>query len=115
LQVLLKLLGNAVTFSKPGGKVSVGAWQTEDGLFMRITDEGIGMAADDIPRALEAFSQVDNRLARKYQGAGLGLPLARQFMELHGGTLAIDSTPGKGTTVTVTLPRNRLLAARRIA
>jgi len=70
-----------------------------------VTDTGIGMSPEQIPIALAAFGQVDSRLARRYEGTGLGLPLSKAIIELHGGTITIDSTPGKGTCVTVTLPR----------
>jgi len=70
-----------------------------------IIDTGIGMRADEIGIALQPFRQIDNSLARRYEGTGLGLPLARLLTELHGGQLHIDSAPGIGTAVTVTLPR----------
>jgi signal transduction histidine kinase len=73
-----------------------------------IGDTGIGIAAEDIPRALEQFAQVDNRFSRRFEGTGLGLPLSKRLVELHGGALSIESTVGAGTVVTVTLPRERL-------
>jgi signal transduction histidine kinase len=70
-----------------------------------VADTGIGMRREDIPTALEPFRQVDNSLARRYEGTGLGLPLARALTELHGGTLTIESEPRQGTTVSITIPR----------
>ncbi|HTO42079.1 MAG TPA: ATP-binding protein, partial [Rhizomicrobium sp.] len=70
---------------------------------------GIGIAPENIARALERFSQVDGRLARTHDGAGLGLPMAKQFVELHGGSLELTSTPGKGTKVCLSFPPERLV------
>jgi signal transduction histidine kinase len=110
-QILLNLLSNAIKFTPPGGEIEVvGEHDNAGGLLMRVTDTGIGMAPEDIPRALEAFTQVDSALSRKYDGTGLGLPLTKTLVELHGGTLAISSAPGRGTTVTIRLPPDRLLA-----
>ena len=76
---------------------------------LTIADTGIGMSPQDVQVALTPFGQVDNRLERKYEGTGLGLPLAKKFIELHGGALAVESTPSEGTAVTITLPRIRCL------
>src|SRR4051794_25950373 len=73
---------------------------------VNIGDTGIGMAPDEIPVALAPFEQIDNKLARRYQGTGLGLPLAKALVELQGGDLAISSEPGKGTLVRVSLRRH---------
>ena len=78
-------------------------------MLIAVSDTGIGMRAEDIPIALDRFGQIDNRLARRYEGTGLGLPLAKEFVELHGGTLSIESVVGAGTTVTVLLPRARMV------
>jgi signal transduction histidine kinase len=107
-QVLLNLLSNAVKFTPEGGAVRIAAMHGAAGLVVTVADTGIGMAPEDIPTALERFGQVDSRLSRAYEGTGLGLPLAMQLMELHGGTLAIESTVGRGTTVTIVLPAARL-------
>ncbi len=105
-QVLLNLLSNAVKFTEPGGTITVRAAAAPDGAtVIEVADSGIGMSAADIPIALSAFGQIDSRLARRYDGTGLGLPLSKAIVELHGGTIAIDSTPGKGTRLTITLPR----------
>jgi signal transduction histidine kinase len=109
-QILLNLLSNAVKFTPRGGAVRVSAARGDGGLILTVADTGIGMAAEDIPKALERFGQIDSRLSRAYEGAGLGLPLAKQLVELHGGSLAIKSAPGRGTTVTITLPAARICA-----
>ncbi len=103
-QVLLNLLSNAVKFTPEGGTVSLSARTEGDWLEVAVADTGIGMAPEDIPKALTPFVQVDSRLARKYEGTGLGLPLAKSFVEMHGGTLSLTSEPGVGTTVTMKLP-----------
>ena len=108
-QILLNLLGNAVKFTKVNGDVRVRAFRNEHGLIISVSDTGIGMAEKDIPVALERFGQIDSTLARKYEGTGLGLPLAKQLTELHGGTLAIKSVVDVGTTVIVTLPASRIV------
>lgn len=108
-QILINLVSNAVKFTQQGGSVSITAEAVEGGkLAIRVIDTGIGIEPDDIPKALSAFGQVDSALSRKFDGTGLGLPLASSLTELHGGTLELDSTYGKGTTVTVLLPAERV-------
>ncbi len=110
-QVLLNLLANAVTFTPAGGRVWLEASaDRERGFVVTVSDTGIGMAADDIPRALERFGQIDSGLTRQHEGAGLGLPLSKNLVELHGGRLEIESTPGAGTCVTITFPPERIVA-----
>lgn len=110
-QVLINLLSNAVKFTPSGGRVSVCA-ELEDsgGLCITVADSGIGMSAEEIEWAFEHFQQVDNSFSKRFAGIGLGLPLARQFAELHGGTLSIESEPDKGTKVMFRLPANRVIA-----
>ncbi len=110
-QVLLNLLSNAVKFTPKGGTVRVSAFRRGADLAIAVADSGIGIAPHDLKRAFERFSQIDARLSRRYEGIGLGLPLSQRLMELHGGTLDLVSEPGKGTTVTVTFPAERLIAA----
>ena len=106
-QIFLNLLSNAVKFTEPGGTVSLSADMTPGrGVAVRIADTGIGMAKEDLTIALAPFGQIDSRLARRYEGTGLGLPLTSALVELHRGELAIDSEPGVGTVVTVTLARD---------
>ncbi|MFN4282902.1 MAG: MHYT domain-containing protein [Alphaproteobacteria bacterium] len=113
-QILINILANAFKFTEAGGRVSLSAALdagTGDLLFT-VKDSGIGMSADEILLALEPFRQVDSRLSRKYEGTGLGLPLSKHLIELHGGRLEIVSAPGVGTTVTVRFPAARLHATR---
>jgi signal transduction histidine kinase len=116
-QILINLLSNAVKFTPEGGHVWVSSAQENGGLVIAISDTGIGIAPEDIPKTLAPFRQVDSTVRRKQEGTGLGLPLAKQLVELHGGTLAIDSKVNVGTTVTFVLPAERIVAtrARRVA
>ena len=107
-QILFNLLSNAVKFTEQGGEVRMRAFRNADGLVLRVSDTGIGMTADEIPKALERFRQIDSAMNRKYTGTGLGLPLVQHLTDLHGGRLEITSEPGVGTVVTVTLPASRL-------
>ena len=107
-QVLLNVLGNAVKFTPAGGTIRITAARRDAALIIAIVDNGIGIAPHDIPKALERFGQVDNSLARRYEGTGLGLPLSKRLMELHDGALEIDSALGVGTTVTLVFPAHRL-------
>ena len=111
MQVLINLLSNAVKFTPEGGKVTVTAGSTaERGFELLVADTGIGMSEAEIAVALTPFGQNDNVLARKQQGTGLGLPLAKSLMELHCGALAVESAPARGTLVRASLPAERLLA-----
>lgn len=105
-QVMLNLLSNAVKFTPPGGEVKVSAWidAMENAAYVRVQDSGIGIAPKDISRAMAPFGQVDSTLSRKYDGTGLGLPLTYKFVQLLGGTFAIESTVNVGTTITFSLP-----------
>ena len=110
-QILINLLSNAVKFTAAGGHVTLTACTDATGIAIAVSDTGIGMSATDIARALTPFMQVENTLNRRFEGTGLGLPLADSLTRLHGGTLALASEPGKGTTVTITLPASRIIAA----
>jgi signal transduction histidine kinase len=92
--------------------VRIGAALAGGALGIRVADTGIGIAPADLPKVFDSFSQIDSRLARRYEGAGLGLRLTRELVERHGGTIAIESKPGAGTTVTVTLPAARVMEAK---
>ncbi len=112
-QILVNLLSNAIKFTEPGGQVSVSIDSDQTGVVMCVADTGIGIPAAAIDKALEPFGQVESQLSRKYDGSGLGLPLAKRFAELHGGTLTIDSEPGRGTAVTVRFPLSRMIGPAR--
>jgi len=109
-QVLVNLLSNAVKFSNPGEPAVIRARRRDDGgLELSVTDTGIGIAAEDLPKAMTPFVQVDQSMARRYEGMGLGLSISKRLVEAHGGTLRIDSAPGQGTAVTVALPPGRVM------
>jgi signal transduction histidine kinase len=108
-QILLNLLSNAVKFTPRGGTVRLISYVDQQELVVQVADTGIGMAKEDIPRALERFGQLDSDLNRKYEGTGLGLPLTKKLAELHGGRLEIESELCVGTKVTVAFPAERLI------
>ncbi len=105
-QILLNLVANAIKFTETGGGVVIGIGEAANTGTIRLTvsDTGIGMKPADIPAALAPFGQIDGSLARRHDGAGLGLTLSLRLARLLGGELSIESTPGAGTVVTVTLP-----------
>ena len=108
-QVVLNLFSNAIKFSEPGGVVGLKAELVADGLRVIVSDSGIGMDPKDIPRAFEPFEQVESAISKQHAGTGLGLPLSKRFVELHGGTMEIESQTGVGTSVSFILPRSRLM------
>ena len=113
-QILLNLLSNAVKFTPPKGIVTVRARADRmQGFAVEVVDTGIGIAAKDIPRAFEPFVQIDSALNRKAEGTGLGLPLSRALMALHGGSLDLISEAGKGTNVRVAFPAVRIVKRRQ--
>src|SRR6266478_4783304 len=113
-QILVNLLSNAIKFTEPGGKVRLKVAQpTQRGVTFRVEDTGIGMSAEQIPIALTPFGQIESGLTRKRDGVGLGLPLTKRLVELNGGTIEIDSEPGKGTVVSAHLPEERLYRESR--
>ena len=108
-QILVNLLSNAIKFSDEGSMVSIKtACGPEEGFTIQIADQGIGMEPEEIPTALSIFGQLDAGPDRNCDGTGLGLPLAKALAERHGGSLELESEPGKGTTATVRLPAERL-------
>jgi signal transduction histidine kinase len=110
-QIVLNLLTNAIKFTPAFGTVTVAAGQSTGGLFIEVRDTGIGIAEVDMPKVLERFGQVDNKHSRRHSGTGLGLPLVKELIELHGGSLRMESKVDVGTGVTVTFPLTRVVAA----
>ncbi len=110
-QVLLNLLSNAIKFTPEGGTITTTAQLINNsGLTISVADTGVGMAEKEITKAMTQFGQVDSELDRKHEGTGLGLPLAKGLIELHEGCFDVISEKGKGTTVSVTFPPQRVIA-----
>jgi len=103
-QILLNLLSNAVKFTDKGGKIEVTAKKSKEVVNIVITDNGIGISPDALERLGRPFEQVQDQFTKDHKGSGLGLAIARSLSILHGGSLDIRSTEGKGTTVAVRLP-----------
>ncbi|MGQ0740985.1 MAG: sensor histidine kinase [Alphaproteobacteria bacterium] len=107
-QLVLNLVSNAVKFTREGGEIRFSiAASREEGVVIKVIDTGIGIPAEEIPRVLRPFEQVESSLARRHGGTGLGLPYADRLAQLHGGKLTLESELGKGTTATVWLPPSR--------
>lgn len=106
-QVLLNLLVNAVKFTPAGGQIGISTSVAANELRVVVKDTGIGMAPEDIPRALEPFTQVSKDVTHAQEGTGLGLSISKSLVELHGGRFELASAPKLGTTVTITLPIHR--------
>lgn len=107
-QILLNLLSNAIKFTPKGG-VTVSGEIVERAFVLTVGDTGIGMTAQEAEQAMQPFRQIDSSLARRYQGTGLGLPLTKSLVELHGGEMTVESVVGVGTTVRIALPAWRVL------
>jgi len=116
-QVLFNLLSNAVKFTPANGHVTVHAGQRRttlpvtggrrierEAVWVSVTDSGIGIAKEDLPRLFTEFSQVDASFSRRFEGTGLGLALSKRFVEMHGGVIGVESTPGRGSTFWIELP-----------
>lgn len=111
-QMLINLLSNAVKFTNDGGEVRLGiSIDDADGFLFAVADTGIGMSESDLDRVVEPFTQVDSGLNRRFEGTGLGLPITKSFMQLHGGTLRLTSQIGVGTTATLVFPQSRIFVS----
>jgi two-component system cell cycle sensor histidine kinase PleC len=105
---VLNLLSNSVKFTPEGGSVTLSSFidHQKNLLIIQVKDTGIGIAQQDIAKAMSSFGQVDSKLSRKYEGTGLGLPLTKKLVELMGGKFQLESEQGLGTTSTLTFPYN---------
>jgi signal transduction histidine kinase len=110
-QILINLISNAVKFTPDDGRVLVSSFRGEAGMVIEVNDTGIGMAPEDIPKSFDPFVQIESTFNRKYEGTGLGLPLAKRLVELHGGTLTIERKLNAGTTVRVVFPSDRIVVS----
>jgi signal transduction histidine kinase len=102
LQVFENLIGNAIKFTKAGGRITVGATSRDHEVIFRVADTGSGIAPENLPRVFDRFWQA-TRTGR--QGAGLGLPITKGIVEAHGGRIWVESTPSRGTTFFFTIPQ----------
>lgn len=103
-QIVLNLLSNAVKFTEPGGEIRLQAARADDGIQIKVTDNGIGIPADRLDEVMEPFSRPSQEAHIAAPGTGLGLSIVKSLVDLHGGQVALESEEGAGTTVTVTLP-----------
>lgn len=110
-QVLINLISNAIKFTPAGGAVTAGAAYRDKCIEFVVSDTGIGIAPRDHERVFRPFERIGSVMVRREEGTGLGLPLSKDLVELHGGTIALDSAPGRGTTITVRLDPKRLKPA----
>ena len=109
-QVILNLMSNSIKFTMPGGRITLrGELKAPKGLVITVADTGIGMTKDELEIAFEQFGQIDNELSRNHSGTGLGLPITRSLIELHGGELQVESRKGVGTSAHVWLPLTRVV------
>jgi PAS domain S-box-containing protein len=107
-QAVINLLTNAIKFTPAGGSVEISASWSEQGMVVTVTDTGIGISAADLERVMKPFVQAENPLARKHEGAGLGLAITKSICELHGGTLVLESILAQGTVARILLPADRI-------
>jgi cell cycle sensor histidine kinase DivJ len=103
-QIVLNLVSNAIKFTEPGGKVTVSAEVEGSHITLRVTDTGVGIAADDLQRIGNPFFQAGKTYQRRHEGTGLGLSIVKSLVDLHSGELTLVSKVNEGTTVTVALP-----------
>jgi two-component system phosphate regulon sensor histidine kinase PhoR len=103
-EIIYNLLDNAVKYSQSGGSITIGAAAVGNQIRLSVKDQGIGIAARDLPRIFERFYRVDKARSRELGGTGLGLSIVKHIAQLHGGRVEAESEPGRGTTISVILP-----------
>jgi len=110
-QAILNIMSNAIKFTPQKGEISIGVRLVPSGnLVIMIKDTGIGMAPDQLEEAMKTFRQIENTLNRTFEGTGLGLPLTKALVEMHGGTLSLKSESDKGTEVSIEIPKERIIS-----
>lgn len=109
-RIMLNLLSNAVKFTQKGGKIFIGIYDRGDSLVIQVSDSGIGIPKDKQKEIFDRFYQVENVLSRQHEGSGIGLNLVKSIVELHEGSIYVDSEPGKGTVFTISLPAKTVSA-----
>ena len=113
-QILLNVFSNAIKFTESNGKIEIDAHLLRTGeLQISVRDDGIGIPSDKIKQLFQPFSQVENVMTRRHQGSGLGLVLVKRLVELQQGKVGLESTVGKGTTIIITFPADRVLNAKK--
>jgi two-component system cell cycle sensor histidine kinase PleC len=112
-QIVINLVGNAIKFTPEGGSVLLSGAPAADGCYaLCVRDTGVGMTESEIAIALTPFGQNHGKMAGRHEGTGLGLPLAKAMIELHGGSLMVESQPNRGTAVTLIFPADRVVRGR---
>lgn len=109
--VLVNLLGNAVKYTPESGRVSVSSTSTSEGILVHVSDTGVGIGKEDMPRVFDKFYRGSGKLNAEVTGSGLGLCIARQITRLHGGNITVSSRVGEGSQFTVTIPRDAIVTA----
>lgn len=104
-QILINLLSNAIKFTDPGGRINVETKDDKDEIIVSVVDTGIGIKKEDLDNIFEPFSQVDASQSRKYGGAGIGLSIVKSLTEAHGGSVYVESEPGRGSTFSFSIPK----------
>ena len=103
-QALVNLISNAIKYSPEGSRVRVEGTQGDEGVVIRVIDQGCGIAREHLPRLFERFYRVDKARSRQQGGTGLGLAIVKHIVQTHGGRVTVESVPGKGSTFSIILP-----------
>ena len=105
IQIFSNLIDNAIKFTGQGGVITVKCYDVQDKIKIEVSDTGIGIPKEHLPRIFERFYRVDKARSREMGGTGLGLAIVKHLIQLHGGTVSVESQPGRGSSFTVVLPK----------